>query len=174
MIASVLFDLENKHSIRVVGHIERGLPSPRAPYWQLIQYAWAQCIPLSIVSYAITYSVGKSFAIKHDYEIDSSQELIALGGSNLFSSFFSCIPVGASLSRSAVQESSGGRTQLVSLVNCVGICAVLLYFGSLLEQLPDVRSFRQFNQLFLILVFKFIGSSRDYYICGFEDTITRS
>jgi len=138
VIVSVLLDLEDKYSVRVVGHIERGLPSPRAPYWELIEYVWAPCIPLSIVSYAVTYSVGKSFAIKHEYEIDSSQELIALGGSNLFSSFFSCIPVGASLSRSAVQENSGGRTQLVSLVNCIGICAVLLYFGSLLEQLPDV------------------------------------
>ena len=140
VIASNLLNLETAHNVKVVGHIERGLPSPLTPwsYWPLIKRVWLPCIPLSVVSYAITYSVGKSFAIKHDYEIDSSQELIALGGSNLFSSFFSCIPVGASLSRSAVQESSGGRTQLVSLINCIGIFAVLIYFGSLLEQLPDV------------------------------------
>ncbi|CAG2164979.1 unnamed protein product, partial [Oppiella nova] len=139
VIASNLLDLEHKHKIKVVGHIERGLPSPVAPwdYWPLVQKVWVSCVGVSVVSYAITFSVGKSFAMKHDYEIDSSQELIALGGSNLFSSFFRCIPVGASLSRSAVQESSGGRTQLVSIINCFGICAVLLYFGSFLEQLPD-------------------------------------
>ncbi|XP_054156022.1 solute carrier family 26 member 6-like [Oppia nitens] len=139
VIVSNLMQLESNYGVKVVGHIDRGLPTPAAPwnYWPLFRRVWLPCIPLSVVSYAITYSVGKSFAIKHDYEIDSSQELIALGGSNLFSSFFRCIPVGASLSRSAVQEGSGGRTQLVSLINCVGICAVLLYFGSFLEQLPD-------------------------------------
>lgn len=140
VIASQVFYLESAHGVKVVGKIESGLPFPRTPWliWPIIKRVWLPCIPLSVVSYAITYSVGKSFAIKHDYEIDSSQELIALGGSNLFSSFFKCIPVGASLSRSAVQESSGGRTQLVSIINCVGIFAVLMYFGKFLEQLPDV------------------------------------
>lgn len=171
--------LETGYNIKVVGSIDRGLPSPFGSwnYWPVLKRVWVPCIPLSVVSYAITYSVGKSFAMKYEYEIDSSQELIALGGSNLFSSFFQCIPVGASLSRSAVQDSSGGRTQLVSLVNCVGILAVLLYFGSLLEQLPDVSTeldcfLTRFFSLLVFIAFSygFLGSPGNYHISSLEGT----
>ena len=40
------------------------------------------------------------------------KELFAYGASNLFSSFFSCFPSAASLSRSSVQDASGGKTQV--------------------------------------------------------------
>lgn len=93
-------------------------------------------IPLAIVAYSLTISVGKIFAKRHNYNIDANQELIALGVTNIFSSFFSCLPSAASLCRSSLQESSGGKTQLVSLINCVGILFVLYFAGPLFEQLP--------------------------------------
>lgn len=40
------------------------------------------------------------------------QELLALGLSNTVGSFFQCYSVTASLSRSLVQESTGGKTQV--------------------------------------------------------------
>ncbi|CAG2174005.1 unnamed protein product, partial [Oppiella nova] len=54
VIASNLLDLEHKHKIKVVGHIERGLPSPVAPwdYWPLVQKVWVSCVGVSVVSYA--------------------------------------------------------------------------------------------------------------------------
>ena len=125
--------------VETVGHIETGLPSPTAPKWGLVPLLWLRCIPLAIVAYAITYSTGKTFATKHNYEIDSNQELLAIGTTNVISSLFSCLPTAASLSRSAVQESVGGRTQLASIVNSFGILFVLLYFGQYLESLPNVR-----------------------------------
>lgn len=41
------------------------------------------------------------------------QELIAVGLSNTIGSFFQCYAVTASLSRSLVQESTGGNTQVI-------------------------------------------------------------
>lgn len=146
-VLSHLMDLKSNDVI-IVGTIPVGLPLPSALHWSLIAELWATCIPLAVVSYAVTYSIGKTFAAKHNYAIDSNQELLALGTANTVGCFFSCTPSGASLSRSAVQESAGGRTQMVSLVNCVGILAVLLYFGSLLEKLPNViNTFRNFPNL---------------------------
>ena len=124
--------------IQSVGEIKIGLPSPTLPEWYFFQHLWLRCIPLAIVAYAITYSTGKTFANKHNYEIDSNQELLAIGTTNIFSSFFLCLPTAASLSRSALQESVGGRTQLASIVNSIGILFVLLYFGQYLEKLPNV------------------------------------
>ena len=44
-----------------------------------------------------------------DIQVDANQELIAQGSSNIFGSFFSCIVMAGSLSRSVVQEASGCR-----------------------------------------------------------------
>lgn len=41
------------------------------------------------------------------------QELIATGAGNIFGSFFSCYPIAASVSRSSVQDSAGGKTQVM-------------------------------------------------------------
>ena len=45
------------------------------------------------------------------------QELIATGAANIFGSFFSCYPIAASVSRSSVQDSAGGKTQVMSMQN---------------------------------------------------------
>ncbi|RWS31688.1 solute carrier family 26 member 6-like protein [Leptotrombidium deliense] len=135
-LCSAIFDTEKNWKIKNVGPIPRGLPSPSLPTWSLFGELALKSIPLAIVSFSLTISVGKIFANRHNYSIDANQELIALGSTNIISSFFTCIPSAASLSRSAVQESAGGRTQLVSLVNCVGLLFVIYYAGSLLEKLP--------------------------------------
>jgi MFS superfamily sulfate permease-like transporter len=41
------------------------------------------------------------------------QEAFALGVSNIVGAFFNCVPSAGSLSRSSLQESSGGKTQVV-------------------------------------------------------------
>lgn len=95
---------------------------------------------MAIVGYAISISLGKTFALKHGYKVDSNQvkqsshqsfthtvslsvvnmppvftwlqELVALGLSNTVGGFFQCYSVGPSMSRSLIQESTGGRTQV--------------------------------------------------------------
>lgn len=136
---SYIFEWKKKFNVEIVGIIPSGLPTPSAPCFydfDLIIYLGKKTIPLAIVAYTLTISVGKIFATKHNYSIDPNQELIALGSLNLISSFFSCLPSAASLSRSAVQESSGGKTQLVSLINSIGIIFILYFAGFLLENLP--------------------------------------
>ena len=48
---------------------------------------------------------------------DSTQEMIALGTGSIVCSFFGCIPLTASFSRSSVLNASGGKTQLASFFN---------------------------------------------------------
>lgn len=58
---------------------------------------------VSMVSYTVSVSMALIFAQKLNYEIDFNQELLAMGASNVCGSFFSCLPLSASLSRSAIQ-----------------------------------------------------------------------
>lgn len=61
------------------------------------------------------------------------------GISNLFGGLFSCIPNGTSLSRSLIQEQTGGKTQIASVISSVLIMCVLLWIAPVFEVLPRVR-----------------------------------
>lgn len=91
-----------------------------------------------MVSYTVSMSMALIFAQKLNYEVDSNQELLAMGVGNIFGSFFSCLPVSASLSRSAIQQATGGKTQIASLISCSILTFVLLWIGPFFEDLPRV------------------------------------
>lgn len=71
---------------------------------------------LAIVSYMITISIGNTFALKHGYEVQPDQELLALGLSNVAGAFFQAYPSSGSLSRSAVASAAGAQSPLHGLV----------------------------------------------------------
>lgn len=57
------------------------------------------------------------FCTGNGAKTDSTQEMIAVGAGSIFCSFFGCIPLTASFSRSSVLSASGGKTQFASLIN---------------------------------------------------------
>lgn len=91
----------------------------------------------AIVSFAINFSLCDLFSKKHKYKINSSQELLAYGTSNIFASFFPCFASGGSLARSCVQNNAGGKTQLVSIVSCIILGFVLAFIAPLFKELPQ-------------------------------------
>lgn len=97
------------------------------------------CILISILAFAINFSVADVFAKKFEYEIDATQELVAIGVSNIFASFFSCFTACASLSRTFIQVSTGGRTQVVSIISCIILVLTLYTINTYLYYLPQVR-----------------------------------
>ncbi|XP_069792756.1 solute carrier family 26 member 6 [Narcine bancroftii] len=139
IIATVIasnVDLAGKYGIDIVGDIPKGLKAPVAPDFSLASSLPGDAFALGIVGYGITISLGKIFALKHGYEVDSNQELIALGLSNFVGGFFQCFAVSCSMSRSLVQETTGGNTQLASAVSCTVILVIILEIGALFSHLP--------------------------------------
>nr|XP_046252499.1 solute carrier family 26 member 6-like isoform X1 [Scatophagus argus] len=130
--------LPSKYSISVVGEIPTGLKAPRAPDATLFSKVIGDAFAVAIVGYAINISLGKTFALKHGYKVDSNQELVALGLSNTIGGFFQCYSVTSSLSRSLVQESTGGKTQVAGVISSVIVLITILKIGSLFEDLPKV------------------------------------
>ncbi|KAL3271508.1 hypothetical protein HHI36_021989 [Cryptolaemus montrouzieri] len=128
------FDVLN--DIETIGNIPTGFPAVYFPDFTLIPEIFLDCLVIAIVSYAITMSMALLFARKCTYEVDANQELLALGVSNTVGSLFSCMPTCASVSRSLIQQSVGGSTQLTSLVSCSLLLSVLLYLGPAFESLP--------------------------------------
>ncbi|CAB1353983.1 unnamed protein product [Coregonus sp. 'balchen'] len=128
--------LNGNYTISVVGEIPSGLAAPRLPDASLFREVMGDAFALAIVGYAISISLGKTFALKHGYKVDSNQELVALGLSNAVGGFFQCYAVCSSMSRSLIQESTGGKTQMAGMAAAVIVLVTVLKLGPLFQELP--------------------------------------
>ncbi|KAF3819022.1 hypothetical protein GH733_013172 [Mirounga leonina] len=114
------FDFENRFKVAVVGEMNRGFQPPIAPDMQIFQETLGDSFGIAIVGFMVAFSVASVYSLKYDYPIDGNQELIALGLSNIFTGSFKGFAASTALSRSGVQESTGGKTQVVGGLYCEG------------------------------------------------------
>ncbi|XP_053296786.1 solute carrier family 26 member 6, like [Pleuronectes platessa] len=128
--------LSMNYTVSVVGEIPSGLSPPSIPDFSIFSEVMGDAIALAIVGYAISISLGKTFALKHGYKVDSNQELVALGLSNTVGGFFQCYSVCASMSRSLIQETTGGKTQMAGIASSLIVLVTILKLGSLFQELP--------------------------------------
>ena len=137
IVLSSLFDLAEK-GVDVVGEVATGIPLPSLPSIGFGDIVFLLTGAFGIVFLALAESIGaaRSFAVRHRYEIDPDQELIALGASNAVAGLFGGFAVDASLSQSATGEAAGNRTQLSSLVTAVLILATAIVLAPIFANLP--------------------------------------
>uniref|UniRef100_A0A8C7YWF8 Solute carrier family 26 member 6, like 1 n=1 Tax=Oryzias sinensis TaxID=183150 RepID=A0A8C7YWF8_9TELE len=128
--------LRSNYSVSVVGEIPNGLQTPNVPSVSLFREVIGDAFALAVVGYAISISLGKTFALKHGYKVDSNQELVALGLSNVAGGFFQCFSVCASMSRSLIQVTTGGKTQMAGLASALIVLVTILKLGALFQELP--------------------------------------
>lgn len=130
------FNFEKRFEVEVVGQMVSGYESPVAPDVDIMSAGAAEAFPIAIVGFTVAFSVAKVYSIKHDYTIDGNQELIAFGVSNMFGATFRSFAASTALSRTAVQESSGGKTQIAGLISALMAMIVTVALGFLLAPLP--------------------------------------
>jgi high affinity sulfate transporter 1 len=124
--------------VAVTGPLPHGLPVPRLPliepeaYRSLVRDAAA----IVLISFASGMLTAKSFARRNHYEVDANQELIAFGASNLASGLAQGFPVTGADSRTAVNNTVGGRTQLVGIVAAAAMLLALLFLRAPLALVP--------------------------------------
>ncbi|XP_027144125.1 solute carrier family 26 member 6 isoform X2 [Larimichthys crocea] len=135
-IVSWQVNLDEKYGVDVVGTIPSGLQPPVLPDVSLFGQVIGDAFALSVVGYGIAISLGRIFALKYGYNVDSNQELIALGLSNAFGGIFQCFAISCSMSRTMVQESTGGKTQVAGALSAIVILIIVLWIGALFEELP--------------------------------------
>uniref|UniRef100_A0A3B1J839 SLC26A/SulP transporter domain-containing protein n=1 Tax=Astyanax mexicanus TaxID=7994 RepID=A0A3B1J839_ASTMX len=111
------------------------LSPPSLPSLSLSGELAVPALALAVVGFGLNASLGSMYALKHGYRFHSHQDLFALGVCNAVGGLFQCFAVSCSMSRSTVQENTGGKTQS-GLVSALLILAVLLKFGPLFEKLP--------------------------------------
>ncbi len=138
ILVVALFGLD-KQGVAIVGAIPRGLPTPSWPSIKLDDYLGLLpgALGVVLVLYAEHVSAAQKFAVKHHYDLDANQELIALGVSNFLAGVFGGFAGGGSLSKTTVNEVAGARTQISGIVSLVLVLVTLLALTPLFYYLPE-------------------------------------
>ncbi|MEX2601093.1 MAG: sulfate permease [Balneolaceae bacterium] len=137
LIAAWLSGIEQQN-VAIVGSIPAGLPPLSLPPvgYESVTTLLPTALTLALVQFMTITSLSNLFAKRHGYLVDSSQELVSLGASNITGSFFSSLPVSSSISRSAASEQAGARTPLSNVITAVIILLTLLFLTPLFYYLP--------------------------------------
>ncbi len=126
--------------VAVVGSIPSGLPAPTVPAIPSIS-TLGSLVPIAAALFLLSYVEGigvvETFARRHDDDPDANQELLADGVANLAAGFGGGFVVGGSMSRSALNDAVGGKTQLTNAVVALVLVAVLLFLTGVFRSLPE-------------------------------------
>jgi SulP family sulfate permease len=138
-IAAVHIFSLGRHGLEIVGHVDSGLPSLGGPGLSLHDYGKlaAGGIGVMLVGFAEGLGAAKTYAERDHYEIDPNRELLGLGGANLAAGLSGGMVVNGSLSKTAVNDAAGARTQLASLFVAALTILTLLFLTGLFEDLPE-------------------------------------
>jgi sulfate permease, SulP family len=135
---SALLGLGN-HGVATVGSIPTGLPSPAWPHlkasdlWILLSGAAG----MMLVIFSEALGAGQTFADKHGYRLDSSQEMLALGLANIGSGVLGGLACGGSLSQTAVNDSAGAQSEISPIVAFVLSLITIVALTPLFKDLPE-------------------------------------
>lgn len=136
-VASSVLGLE-AIGVAVVGPVPAGLPSLRLPSvpLDLLDNLLAGSAGLALVSFSSMMLTAQSFASKNRYDIEPDQEFAALGAANIASAVSQGFAVSGASSRTAMNDVTGGRTQVAGLVAAVTLALVLLFFTGPIANIP--------------------------------------
>jgi high affinity sulfate transporter 1 len=125
--------------VDVIGSVPSGVPAPSVPVASVTTVT--DLLPVALALFLLSYVEGmgavETFARRHGDHADANQELLATGLTNIVAGLGQGFVVGGSLSRSALNDAVGARTQLTNGVVAVVTVVVLLFFSELLVTLPE-------------------------------------
>jgi len=125
--------------VSVLGTVPSGIPTLHFPtfdhetFRRLLEHASG----IALISFTSGILTAKSFASRNKYDVDADQELIAFGVCNIATGLVQGFPVTGADSRTAVNDTMGGKTQLVGIVAGGAMLLFLLFLTGPLSLLPN-------------------------------------
>ncbi|KAI9592196.1 sulfate transporter family-domain-containing protein [Syncephalis fuscata] len=128
-----------RHPLNILRKVPRGLPAASVPPLSislLQQLLAASLLPLlqTVIEHV---TISKALGRMGHYNADSSQELVAVGMSNISTSFFSGFGVTGAMSRSLMVAQVGSKTPLNGAISSIVICCALLFLPPAFYYIPD-------------------------------------
>ena len=137
IIVVYAFSLD-QHGLKTVGIIPTGLPSFHFPTWNfdLVQKLLPSAFIIAMISFVESLAIAQATALQKRDDLNSNQELIALGLANIAAGINMGFAVSGSLSRTVVNSGAGAKTPMSGVMSSLLMIAVSLYFTSFFQNLP--------------------------------------
>ncbi|MDP1864447.1 MAG: SulP family inorganic anion transporter [Thiobacillus sp.] len=124
--------------IHTVGALVASFPPLSLPDFSLtaIKQTLFPATIIAILALTEAVAIARSVAAKSDQRIDSNQEFVGQGLSNIAGSFFSSYASSGSFNRSGVNYASGAKTPLAAAMSAVFLLLIVLLVAPLAAYLP--------------------------------------
>ena len=128
----------DERGVAVVGVLPAGLPGLSLPRFdpEFLKPLLGGALGVALVSFSSGMVTARSFAARNHYEVDVDKEFIALGACQIASGLSQGFAVAGADSRTAINDATGGKTQMAGIVAAITIVCVLLFLTEPLRYLP--------------------------------------
>lgn len=122
----------------ILGPVPRGFQRTATPFItiRIIRFFASQLPAVVIVLLIEHISISKSFGRINGYVINPSQELLAIGITNIFGPFFGAYPATGSFSRTAIKSKAGVRTPLAGIYTAIVVLLALYALPAVFYWIP--------------------------------------
>ncbi|KAF2627674.1 sulfate permease 2 [Macroventuria anomochaeta] len=127
-----------KAKFKLLGKVPRGFQHAGAPKMNNeILSAIAPDIPVTIIVLILEHiAISKSFGRINNYVINPSQELVAVGFTNVIGPFLGAYPATGSFSRTAIKSKAGVRTPLAGIFTAIIVLLALYALTAMFFYIP--------------------------------------
>jgi sodium-independent sulfate anion transporter 11 len=117
------------YRLSILKSVPSGLPTPTPGTLPagLVSEVAPKLAAIALATILEHIAIGKAFARRNRYQIDSNQELLTLGLANVVASFFGAYAVTGSFSRSAVKFQCGVRSPFAGFVTGALVLLALFF-----------------------------------------------
>ena len=124
--------------IQLVGEIPAHLPPLSTPDFSLstIKMLAPEAFAVALLGLIEAVSISRAVATKSEQRIDSNQEFVGQGLSNICGSFFSSYAGSGSFTRSGVNYEAGAKTPLSAIFSAIFLVIIVLLIAPLTAYLP--------------------------------------
>ncbi|KAF1975633.1 putative sulfate transporter [Bimuria novae-zelandiae CBS 107.79] len=129
----------SKPRISVLKDVPRGFQHARVPHVTTdVISAFASELPSTVIVLLIEHiSISKSFGRVNNYKIDPSQELVAIGVTNVLGPFLGAYPATGSFSRTAIKAKAGVRTPFAGVITALVVLLAIYALPAMFWYIPN-------------------------------------
>lgn len=126
--------------MQVIGAVDLRLPIAVRPGLSPSEAAplFTAAIGIALLVFSEGVVLGRTVARKHGYPLDPDQELIAFSAANIAAGLVGSFAIGSSQTRTLLNDATGGRTQVVSLLAAAIVLATAILLMPWIATMPSV------------------------------------
>ena len=130
---------DKKYPFKILEKVPRGFQHAAVPTIDTgIIRSFTSDLPAAVIVLLIEHiAIAKSFGRVNNYTIDPSQELVALGVTNLLGPFLGAYPATGSFSRTAIKAKAGVRTPFAGVITALVVLLAIYALPPVFFYIPS-------------------------------------